>query len=145
MWKNAVIIFFNSWISHGLETANLVTRSSNRGRGCVWGPKTMKSVVYLSHGKNKNLSPSWEIGWATKNLLYELDYGDFTQLAFTFTFLVLFWNMFVIDEWHFFLLFQNQVWNFPWPESLVLSLDKQLMTGYIWYFAIHRKSWTDSS
>ena len=30
-------------------------------------------------------------------------------------------------------------------ESLVLSLDKPLMTGYIWYFAIPRKSWTDSS
>ena len=30
-------------------------------------------------------------------------------------------------------------------ESLILSIDIPLMTDYIWYFTIHRKSWTDSS
>lgn len=49
----------------------------------------MKGVVYLSQRTIKDLSPSWEIVLAIKNLLNGLDHSEFTRLVFTFTFLFL--------------------------------------------------------
>ena len=59
----------------------------------------MKNVVNLSQRTDKNLSPYWEIGWATNNLLNELDHGDFTRLVFTFFKTCLWWmnNLFFSD------------------------------------------------
>ena len=80
----------------------------------------MKKVVCLSQRTNKNLSPYWEIGWATKILLNGLGHGDFTRLEFEFTFFFFFFfcNMFVIDELHFFSIIPKSSVKFLLTKNL---------------------------
>ena len=75
-WRKLVenVVFFEKTVKLAMKWKQ-GTRSRGQAAGCVWRPKTMKSKI---------LSSYWEVGWATNNLLHELDHGNFSRLVFTF-------------------------------------------------------------